>query len=503
MAMKLPLPAPSGPSSRPLPMVAPGSRCPRSGGFTLVEMLVALAVTLIMMGAVVTLFGVISESVADSRAGIEMSDRLRTARNQLQRDLQGATTTMRPPRRPADDEGYFEIIEGSLNDYRNGIEDGTFGNADDHLLIFGDADDVLMFTTRSRGAPFRGRYVTPAGVQTIIESPVAEVAYFLVQDGSIIDATIDPPARLFTLYRRLLLVAPRVGSIQLFNERFYDNNDISVHYSEPGGTPTLFPNTLGDLTKRENRFAHQGNTGLGYLSFPFPVELSNIPFETLSDWPPVDQNADGPIDEAQAAMPTWPTGRTPVENAFLAPLTRERLGDDVLLGNVLAFDVKVFDPQAPIFADNGIALEPHHPGWEQEARAGATPVGFGAYVDLGYGHSLTPPFSVPSQFDGQPTPRSGLRPPTTPPPPPPSTHYVYDTWSLHYEADGVDQDLANGPDAATNGLDDNGNGIVDDIDEYDTLPPYPLPLRGVKITIRVYEPSSKQVREAVVIQELQ
>lgn len=49
----------------------------RRSGFTLIEMLVSLAITLIMMGAVVTLFGVISESVASSRTAIEMADRLR------------------------------------------------------------------------------------------------------------------------------------------------------------------------------------------------------------------------------------------------------------------------------------------------------------------------------------------------------------------------------------------------------------------------------------------
>ena len=41
---------------------------PRPRGFTLIEMLVALAATLLMMGATVTLFGVIVDSVSGSRA---------------------------------------------------------------------------------------------------------------------------------------------------------------------------------------------------------------------------------------------------------------------------------------------------------------------------------------------------------------------------------------------------------------------------------------------------
>ena len=81
-----------------------------------------------------------------------------------------------------------------------------------------------------------------------------------------------------------------------------------------------------------------------------------------------------------------------------------------------------------------------------------------------------------------------------------SAPFYYDTWSTHFENDGI---LQRGPsvDAGTDGLDNGGTaGVVDDFDEFDTAPPYPAPLRGVRITIRVYEPSSKQVREAVVVQ---
>jgi hypothetical protein len=36
---------------------------------------------------------------------------------------------------------------------------------------------------------------------------------------------------------------------------------------------------------------------------------------------------------------------------------------------------------------------------------------------------------------------------------------------------------------------------VDELDEYATLPPYSVPLRGLEVRIRVYEPSSRQVRQ--------
>jgi hypothetical protein len=92
---------------------------------------------------------------------------------------------------------------------------------------------------------------------------------------------------------------------------------------------------------------------------------------------------------------------------------------------------------------------------------------------------------------------------------------VYDTWSLHYEADGLDQDATLGIDQGTNGLDDDSDGSFDeppydangdgdfvdageDLGEAETLPPYPYPLRGIEVRIRCYEPSTRQVRQVTV-----
>jgi hypothetical protein len=92
------------------------------------------------------------------------------------------------------------------------------------------------------------------------------------------------------------------------------------------------------------------------------------------------------------------------------------------------------------------------------------------------------------------------------------TPSVYDTWSTHYESDGIDQeaiddpDLVNdseaGVDQGTNGLDDNvGFGAIngtDDVGERETSPPYDVPLRGMQVKIRIYERDTRQIREATV-----
>jgi hypothetical protein len=72
---------------------------------------------------------------------------------------------------------------------------------------------------------------------------------------------------------------------------------------------------------------------------------------------------------------------------------------------------------------------------------------------------------------------------------------TYDTWSLHYEFNGEDEDGDGVADEGTNGVDDNGDDLPDNPPEYETSPPYPVPLKGIEVRIRCYEPTSKQVRQ--------
>src|SRR6188472_4250333 len=86
------------------------------GAFTLIEMLVAMAITLVMMGAVVTLFANVSNNAKNRRATTEMSCQLRHVRNVLQQDLQGATCPGVTWQRPESNHGYIEIIEGRYHE---------------------------------------------------------------------------------------------------------------------------------------------------------------------------------------------------------------------------------------------------------------------------------------------------------------------------------------------------------------------------------------------------
>src|SRR5262249_23686398 len=138
----------------------------------------------------------------------------------------------------------------------------------------------------------------------------------------------------------------------------------------------------------------------------------------------------------------------------------------------------------------------------------------GAYVDLNYNGAITyyalvnginiSTFTAAQQqlltalttsnFSGPGDSRSGLQ----------GTLYtpsVYDTGSWSYEHDGIDQDGSSVPDQATNGIENNGDGIVDDRGELEAPPPYATPLRGIQIKIRCFEPDSQQIREVTIVQE--
>ena len=65
----------------------------RRSGYTLVEILVAMSLTLILMTAVVTVFGGVGDGIAKSRRALEQFDRMRPAAQQLRVDLAGVTAT--------------------------------------------------------------------------------------------------------------------------------------------------------------------------------------------------------------------------------------------------------------------------------------------------------------------------------------------------------------------------------------------------------------------------
>lgn len=481
---------------------------PRRAGFTLVEILVATAISLIMLGAVVAVFASVMQSINQARAVLETSDRLRSAGELLRSDLKGLTVIPIPPRDPASNEGYFEYTEGPIGRTVQlvGINsDDRDANANPlQDFTAGDTDDILMFTTRSAGEPFRGRCLVN-GTPTTIESDVAEVAWFV---------------RGNRLFRQIRLVAPKAMELCDANRngildpgeftpsgdsgannfrRYYD---IAMHYDVTRGGWVF--STLGDLTKPENRYAHRNGDPRAVAAFPFhphrvqgwnllglPTLAESASAGMVTSWlangvlPPV---AVSPRTGNTVSFDLWadpfPFQELDPQTGLLTSVGQlYRESEDLVLTNVLAFDVKIWDPEAPIglvgTGPTAVAVRPGDAGFSL-----GNPLAKGSYVDLAY--------SGNSAFAGPPAAKTrlgnfGLA--------------VYDTWSNHYEKDGLDQDGMNGPDTGTDGFDNNGNGLVDEFEEWEAPPPYPAPCRGIQVTIRVFEPDSRQIRQLTITQD--
>jgi hypothetical protein len=257
------------------------------------------------------------------------------------------------------------------------------------------------------------------------------------------------------------------------------------------------------------------------------------------------------------------------------PLWGSRRGEDVMMTNALAFDLRVYDPGAPMFAtrkipgdattDLDVVITPSDPGWRGSSQLNGTDgaylhadnmgsstgigtggkwfpyVGQGAYVDMGYGYDSrfrlgspvsslfpTPKYATNYASSADPwffTPRAlsdvygtQLAP----------GYAVYDTWSFHYENNGINEDgfwfdgarwhwydaststwKTNAPpaqdwrkhiDQGTDGLENDGQFGVDDVHERETAPPYDKPLRGMQVLIRSYERDSRSIRQVRVNQ---
>ncbi|GIW90808.1 MAG: hypothetical protein KatS3mg109_1240 [Pirellulaceae bacterium] len=516
-------------------------------GVTIVELLIAMTISLVVLYALMWQFNAGVTQVAEGRASVELLGQLRATTRTLQLDLRHITGSARPWATPATSDGYFELIEGPAYDtgQLSSFGPGGFVDVAAADMSFGDFDDVLAMTVRSENGPFVGFYLDPSSavpVRRSLDSHYAEViwwASWMDRDGNGQPNAGSLPSEV-TLYRRLLLVRPDLGTIftrtvpnnaaglaQLWNDlkTFYDNTDISTHpvVSTAGGNVTvaLVANSLADLVKRENRFCHHPILAFDNNTNSYSLFTPSYPFDM----------ARGPV----GSVDLLPALNTVIKAG-------DRQGEDVIQGNILAFDVKVFDPHAPMIASTSgtDVLSPNDPGF---GRAGTGPgaISAGEFVDMFYmryvlprvasayganpsgwpAWAVTEPtrvyplpeyrshFSAPPAFydlngNGLWDPGEPFRGPTVP---------TYDTWSFHYEQDGINQDaaLAAGApmlfawrsivDQGTDGVDNDGIKGVDNPEERETWPAYTEPLRAVKVVIRAIEPTSRVVRQLSVIQD--
>jgi type II secretory pathway pseudopilin PulG len=538
--------------------------------FTLVELLIAMALTLLLVYAVAKFYSYVGETVRDGRAQIEMGNSLRAATSRLEQDFAELTVRVAGRIDIGSQQGYLEIAEGVATDSDpdgdQQIDPTTYistnfadvnGDAKPDGPMLGDCDDILCFTIRSQGEPFVGRQCyqiagsNPAVFDyQIIRSNLAEVIWFTTFKDVNGDGTwqITEPRY---LVRRQLLIVPglSVTSPGFYSGKpadFFQHNDISAHFDLT--SLRFVTNSLGDLSRRENRYVHT------CLLPPVGVPWNGLMLQQGSLPNPVQLN---PANWTACA-------------AYSLDGIAQFAGEDRILSNVLALDVRVYDPYAALRADNtdfngqqtsntdddahGV-LAPGDAGYGwmalYDSANNRQPLGYGAYVDLWFNRAFAN-FPQPQKSQVLQNSAYSWAPNSTFPPPPnmqwpqitvdyrslvPTGPAVWDTWSTAYEKDGLNQ-LPDGNNAAllynlantdwqVDGLDNDNNNGVDDPAEADTRSPYPCwvgdngvdddgqngiddsteqgyprpmstVLRGIEVRIRVYEPGTRQTRQATV-----
>ncbi len=426
-------------------------------GITLIELLISMTLSMIILLVMLGAFRVASQQMTKGRANLEMATQIRNVVETMRSDLENVTVPLRPNSIEASSNGYFTIVEGPLMDDIQiidilGVPTPTaIGNnlANPQVAgasYLGDYDDILAMTVRSPGRPFRGRWVNPGTAQPeIVESYVAEIMWWVRHDPTV---AVNYGQNL-TLHRRVLLVRPDLTTNYTNMGDYYADNDIAAR---PVAGPAIVMNSLGDLTKRENRFNHirRANAILG-----FPHEID----------------------------------RSLLANRHL---TGERQGEDIMLSSIAAFDIKVFSPNCPVQEYAQQIVAPSDPGFN----AVGTMQAEGAYVDLGFAQRLgfAAPFWNAVWFAQYPDPRSQLNLPGIVD----TTGCTWCTWSSHYEYDGIDQDGNGIIDQGTDGIDNNNSGGVDDEMERETRPPYGFPIRSLQVNLRVIEKRTGQVRQQTI-----
>jgi type II secretory pathway component PulJ len=328
--------------------------------FTIVELLVAMALILFIMVILTEAFSAGLETFRRLKAIGDMQEKMRSAGIVIRRDLglihfknsdgrshlsEFDLTTQPPP-----DFGYFRIFQvtNSANGpwvYNSDVAEGT----EDGITQTRSVQHYLQFTILQSGlspdAYFRARL--PAGDATgLANTPTnnldlqqpstmsgrwAEVTFFLrAKPGQ--TTTGDKPQQLYSLYRRqrVLGESPFVaGSVTVTNPSAYP--DVSFAPTPAGGNYPL--NDAKSITQPINRFGMAPLTGANqYAGIPSPLPPNPLTPPSAGGWT---------LEE------------------MLGP-TDPRAGDDLLLTDVISFDIKViqqgFNPGGGLPDPQGLTM---------------------------------------------------------------------------------------------------------------------------------------------------
>jgi hypothetical protein len=257
------------------------------------------------------------------------------------------------------------------------------------------------------------------------------------------------------------------GSNAYTSGNFWDDFDFSVYRA---GTPTAYAN-FHDIKSLDNTTLEQPIYSLGRTNYRFGYNhATGLPREYVNDTDGIAQyigrfthqetsnfafQYPQNTSTAGGANPMNPSGSTLVLNrttnvvSQYASAAGSRRSEDLVLSNVIAFDIKLFDEGLGQFTD------------------------IGSSISVDYASSATPAYrnnnaAATSSFKTN----------------------IYDTWHIEYDLDNADGDG------------DHSTG--------QDLPPFrpvdgsgnPRSLKAIQITIRYIDVSSQQLRQITIIHPL-
>ena len=420
----------------------------------------------------------------------------------------------------------------------------------------GDCDDILMFTARASGdSMYRGL----VGGQ-VRESKEAEICYFLrgttlyrrvlliIPDEQLQETLNDPSSG----YSNGAYPA-RQGY------GFYRDFDVSarLEWDDVAGEWRVKANTLADLTRRENRFGHAfRNLDMPVANaLPFPYGIHNnaawyqLRLPTLAECT-MDDNAaswrlgtqivttanrydrlvsalvyegDGssqvnifPMATGTPYIDYWNNPLPWNQNNVFSTASQslmvgsgifanaststfqfpQRVSEDVLLNNVISFNIEVWHAENKEFIDLG-GYKNDNTDFQLTAansiRAREISKDLGSQGFFGRLYSATN-----GCYGDDGTYSYGLLP------------CVFDTWTDAYENDATSsifgmsdttpiQGIAVDPSFDGQGITD----IMEHVDQWRCPPPYNVPLTGIQIKIRVFDPDTNNIREVTIRKNFQ
>ncbi|KLU05098.1 putative signal peptide and transmembrane protein [Rhodopirellula islandica] len=284
-------------SRKPNARAASCQRCCTTSarGFTLVEMLIAMTVTLLMMAAVARAFAFVGARIRESRGNVQLANELRDITTRLNDETTRCTVSLTPTTGGPDPSGYFMYYEGPVTDatsslFRAGLNaDGTVDVPDSR---YGDFDDYLAFTAIApKGSWFSGK--VPRYILDQRAADLAGTAYSIPSDN-ISTPDIDESQVPF----EPVMIRSRYAEIVYFASPEYpdvaaDDPDYLRYVDVDGdtdlGSGTASENGLPDRMKIHRRVLLI-RPDLNLSTGPLPIQSrtvggTSVPFMRADNWP--------------------------------------------------------------------------------------------------------------------------------------------------------------------------------------------------------------------------